>query len=305
MCTLVIYNRHQARELLRHWTTQQLLEEINAGRCNGKLSEAECTELATLARAWMHRALGPLTLRDALLVDPRRGARVYDLLCKTLTVERYVVPPAIAELIEPADDGAIAPEQVRLRLEAATGTLMQKPEQREHLEQLTALASVIDHAEATGLALACYAGETAHYPFPDDLDALLPVPPPPFPQPVVPFEQPIGWRRRLAMGSAFLGVAFLGVPLVMGRMPAQPAGLPLALLTIALLVGIKAGWAGFAGSLCIWLVANLPGFHHDTVGSTLWPGVPLLVVGVILLSLDRHVRAMWHWLRLRLMGRVP
>jgi hypothetical protein len=100
------------------------------------------------------------------------------------------------------------------------------------------------------------------------------------------------------MFLALTGVALLGIPLLTGHLPSQPAGIPLALLTLALLLGIKAGWQGYAGSICIWLVANLPGFHHGTMVD-LWLAIPLLVAGVILLALDRRVRVMWRWIRNR------
>lgn len=95
------------------------------------------------------------------------------------------------------------------------------------------------------------------------------------------------------------------LPLLGGQIPEHPAGLPLALITLALLVGIRAGWAGYAGSLCIWLVANLPGFRHGMALQALWPALPLLVVGLLLLSADRRVRAMWRWVRQRLPWRRP
>ncbi len=294
MQTLVIYNQHQAREWLRTWTTRQLLTELNQCQSGGPLTADERAELAALAQAWMQRALGPLPLRDALLIDPQRGVRVYDLLCTMLTQKRCPLPPEAAPLLEPLACGELNPQQVRARLDAACAANPQAT------TQLADLVALLTHAEADGLALVCHADDAAHYPFPDDLETLLPPVPPPFPQQRLRFEQPTGWRRRLAMGLAFLGVGLLGLPLVMGHMPTQPAGLPLALLTLALLVGIRAGWVGYSGSLCIWLVANLPGFHHDTVASLFWPGVPLLVLGIILLALDRHVRTMWRWLWQRL-----
>lgn len=294
MQTLVVYNRQQVREWLRTWTTRQLLTELNGCQSAGTLTAEQHAELVALGQAWMQRALGPLPLRDALLVDPRRGARVYDLLCTMLTRERCPLPPEAAPLLELACDD-LTPQQMRTHLDAAVTANAQNA---EHLADLIAL---LRRAEAEGLALAYHTDATAHYPFPDDLETLLPPVPAPFPGQMLRFEQPTGGRRRLAMGLAFLGVTLLGLPLVMGHMPTQPAGLPLALLTLALLVGIRAGWGGYSGSLCIWLVANLPGFHHDTVATTLWPGVPMLVLGVILLALDRHVRSMWRWLWQRLL----
>jgi hypothetical protein len=87
------------------------------------------------------------------------------------------------------------------------------------------------------------------------------------------------------------------IPLLGGTIPQHPAGLPLALITLALLIGISARWAGWVGATSIWLVANLPSFRHGTSALALLPALPLLAVGVALLILDRRVRALWIWIR--------
>ena len=99
---------------------------------------------------------------------------------------------------------------------------------------------------------------------------------------------------------AATGVTLLATPMLLGYIPARPAGTPLALLTMALLVGIRASWPGYAGAFCIWLVANLPGFRPGSTLADFWPALPLILVGLLLLGLDRQVRAMWSWLRERL-----
>ena len=86
------------------------------------------------------------------------------------------------------------------------------------------------------------------------------------------------------------------VPMLGGAIPQHPAGLPLAMLTLALLVGIRAGWAGLLGSLFLWLVPNLPGFRHGTGPTPLFPIFPLVAAGLALLVLDRRIRAMWVWI---------
>jgi hypothetical protein len=178
---------------------------------------------------WERRALGPLPLRDALLVDQARGLPFYAALCEALGL-----PPA-AEL-------------------------------------------------------------------PPELATLLPSPPQAFRDP--PFEPPSGWRRVAATALVALGTLWLGVQmLVWWGIPAQPAGVPLALYTLALLVGVRARLPGYLGSACIWLVANLPGFHYAEVIS--WPALPLLAVGVFLLALDKRIRAMWVWVGRALTTSVP
>jgi hypothetical protein len=94
-----------------------------------------------------------------------------------------------------------------------------------------------------------------------------------------------------------LGVCVLGVPLLVGQLPIQPAGLPLGLLTLGLLIGIRARWTGYLGSLLIWLVPNLPHFHYDAPLGSLWYAIPLLVMGLLLLMCDQYVRALWRWIR--------
>lgn len=301
MPTLAVYNRQHAEDMVRTWTPQRLFNETRAGRFGTELSHAESEELMALTRAWMQRALGPLSLRDALLVDPRRGARVYDLICTTLTVERHHVPIELAQALALPTDAEPTPQQIR----AVMATLRSQrhahsPEARDSEADQAfdtvcdALDTALQRAEAEQLALTWYDGDTARYPFPTTLEALLPPLPTPFADPVVQFEQPTGWRRTIAMSLAIAGLGLLVLPLLMGHQPQQPAGLPLALLTLALMVGTRAGWSGYAGALCIWLVANLPGFRHGT--PFLWPAVPLLTLGLILLALDRHVRAMWRWI---------
>lgn len=270
---LAAYDREAAYAILRDWTPRRLAAELRSGRFGARLAPAEAAELDEQLTAWAQRALAELPLRDALLVDGRRGRRVFALICVELTAERAPLPPALAE----APDGAALPAE-----------LARDP-------RLAALAA---RAAGAGLALAVQAARD-DYPFPEDLEALLPPPPRPPAEPGA-FEQPVGWRRALAALLASAGMTLLTVPMLGGQIPDHPAGLPLALLTAALLVGIRAGWQGYAGSLCIWLVANLPGFRHGTTPEALWPALPLMAAGLILLSLDRHVRVMWRWISERL-----
>lgn len=295
---LVAYDKRRATEFLRDWTPQQLLDELHAGRFGSNLSAADAEELATLVYSWVQRALGPMSLRDALLVDPQRGARVYDLICETMTTGRYPLSPEVARTLASLGDGDLTPQQVRSKLKELLTQKARSEDASLRLALPATLDTLIAYAEREGLSLACYDCNTARYPYPSNLDTLLPAPPIPLQPTIVPFEHPSGKRRAIAMFLALTGVALLGIPLLTGHLPSQPAGIPLALLTLALLLGIKAGWQGYAGSICIWLVANLPGFHHGTMVD-LWLAIPLLVAGVILLALDRRVRVMWRWIRNR------
>jgi hypothetical protein len=268
---LVAYDRAAALAIVRDWTPHRLAAELRSGGFGRRLSHEQIAELEEHLTAWSQRALGPMPLRDALLVDGRRGRRVYALICADLTAYRAPLAPELASAL--ADAPALA----------------QEPE----------LAALAARAEHEGLEIVPLAEPDA-YPFPDNLDALLQLPPNTSHPPVEPFEHPTGWRRRIAVLLAAGGVLLLVVPMLGGQIPDHPAGLPLALLTLALLVGIRAGWTGYAGSACIWLVANLPGFRHGTDLRALWPALPLLAAGVMLLGRDRHVRTMWRWVRARL-----
>jgi hypothetical protein len=224
-----------------------------------------------------------MSLRDTLLIDQRRGRRVFDLLCGALTKGRVAVPKRLATALPaaPADlttlpDGTVTPDD---------------------------LAALARRAATEGLTLGLI-GDAGNYPFPNDLAALLPTPVPTNPPPATGFEQPTGWRRRIAVLLAMAGVVLLTLPLTLGAIPDHPAGMPLALLTLALLIGIKAGPPGIAGALCIWLIANLPGFRHgSSLLEILWPALPLMALGVGLLALDRRVRGLWHWVQDWMAGR--
>ncbi|MFV9503672.1 MAG: hypothetical protein AB4911_03815 [Oscillochloridaceae bacterium umkhey_bin13] len=277
---LVAYDRRAVYALLRVWTPQQLGAELRTWRSERWLDPNQASELQVIVRAWEQRALGMVTLRDVLLIDPQRGRRAFDLICAAHTVARLALSPRLAAYL------------------GSPGPLTELPAPLCERHDLAALNQRVANE---GLALAALTTDGA-YPFPDDLNALTP-PPTGDPYGVVSFEQPTGWRRRIAILLAGLGVVLLVIPILLGRIPDDPARLPLALLTLALLIGIRAGRAGWLGSLCIWLVANLPGFRHGLAPlATLWPGLPMLIVGVILLTLDRRIRAMWRWLRQQVFG---
>lgn len=274
---IVAYDRRRIYAMLRNWTPERLQGELAAGLFSKRLTRAEAAELSEHLTAWRQRALGPMSLRDTMLVDERRGRRVFTLLCVALTWDRAALPDGLAASLPSAPADLSAP-----------------PASATCYAELDALAR---RAAAEGLTLGLIAS-TGDYPFPDDLDGLLPTPPAGGPSKEAGFEQPSGWRWRIAVLLATAGVALLTLPLLLGAIPDHPAGLPLALMTLALLIGIKAGPAGFAGALCIWLIANLPGFRHDSsLLEILWPALPLMAVGLTLLALDRHVRALWRWIR--------
>lgn len=288
---LALYDAPLAAELLRTWTPERLQQQLEAGQFAGTLGADEQAELHELLHDWVQRALGAVPLRDALLVDAQRGARVYDLIARALTLERQQVPAAAGRMLaaqcERGETLSVA--QVRAALAEVAGTDAPGDE----------LEGLLQRAEEPGLALVCYSGQVPRYPFPPDLETLLPPLPPPYRDTPRGFMPPTGWRRGLALALVLLGVAWLGVPLLFGHVLAHPAGVPLAMLTLGLLIGIRAGWPGYCGSFCIWLIPNLPGFHYGTPFATLPAIVPLLLLGLLLLAADQHVRALWRWIALR------
>ncbi len=289
MPTLVAYNRTRAAELLRTWTAQQVFDDAYAGRFSTTLTDQQVEELVHLTGAWIQRALGPLTLRDALLVDPRRGATVYNLICTMQTVAHVRLSAHATTAMRQMGTGEMALHQIEAVLD-----ILHTPQPDAADDAERAIHTLLEQARAEQLALVYCESENIVYPFPTDLASLLTPLPAAFPHQSPQFEYPTGIRRTLAIVLVLIGVGLLGIPLIMGSMPVQPAGVPLALLTLALLVGIKARWPGYIGAVCVWLVPNLPGFHHGTLTTILWPGIALLLGGIILLAYDRQVRAMWY-----------
>jgi hypothetical protein len=289
---LVAYDEQRMLILLRDWTAQQVLEELHAGRLGTEMLPDERAELVALLTDWARRALDMVTLRDALLVDQQRGARVYPLLVQMLITSRATLPPELARALPAADDGAavvLTPQQVQQALATLDGGS----------QALPAAWALLEQAEATRLTLAWQPCAVPYYPLPANLEQLVPPPPPAAYRELERFEQPVGWRRTLAIMLAAGGICAFGVPLLLGQTPTNPAGLPLGLLTLALMVGIRAGRVGYMGAFLIWLVPNLPLFHYGTTPERMLQAVPLLLLGLLLLALDRHVRALWRWIRRR------
>ncbi|RRR67044.1 MAG: hypothetical protein EI684_19625 [Candidatus Viridilinea halotolerans] len=278
--TLVAYDRRAIYALLRTATPLGLREMLRTGALSGQLTHAQRHALDCYLSDWVQRALGQMSLRDALLVDEQRGQRVLDLLCVAHTHDQVPLPDNLAD-----DDLALLSIPSALpRLSASSPPHLPAP----------ALAALLARAQQQELALATL-GSDGRYPFPEDLENLTPPAPTPLNEPFVP---PTGWRRRIAVLLAVSGVVALALPLMLGFIPRQAAGLPLALITLALLVGIRAGVRGYVGAFCLWMVANLPDFHYDSaLSAMLWPAIPIMIVGMLLLGFDRQVRALWVWLR--------
>src|SRR3712207_1561555 len=92
MIVLVAYDQRQAEAVLLSWTPQRLLDEALNGTFK-LLGELHAKALEAAALAWVQRAMGDLTLRDALLIDPVRGGIVWAGLCAWLASDRYLLAP--------------------------------------------------------------------------------------------------------------------------------------------------------------------------------------------------------------------
>lgn len=283
MPNLIIYNRKQVAEILRLWTPQKLATELQMGNFGATLTTHEAQELGQLLQEWLQRALAVLTLRDTLLIDPRRGERVHNLICATTTLGYCALSAESVQGFSPLKDK----EAENLTSKQIYAILANDP-------SASKLFSHLEQTDFTELGFVLSPEDKISYPFPSDLETLLPPLPKAYQEEQIQFEQPKGWRRILAIMLALLGLTTFLLPLILGQLPTQPAGLPLGLLTLALLVGIHSDWLGFAGAGAIWFVANRPDFRYGSP-LTLFPTLLLLFLGIFLLALDRHVRALWNW----------
>ncbi len=276
---LAVYDRVRAYDVLRSWTAQSLRDALRGGHFGSTLSPADRAELDALLTAWVQRALGGVFLRDALLVDGQRGPQVFGLICAGLTRTRATLHADLAALLRSRGTGDVTPTDL-------TDLIIRDP-------SLVRLAALAAHE---GLALVLLDQPTG-YPLPTDLDDLLPIQSATHPSSDEVFTPPSGLRKAVAVCLAVGGMALMIIPMLGGFIPQHPAGTPLALITMALLIGIRARRVGWVGATCIWFVANLPGFRHDTGLLAILPALPLFAVGLILLILDRRVRALLSWVR--------
>ncbi|NJP07434.1 MAG: hypothetical protein HC837_18320 [Chloroflexaceae bacterium] len=178
---LVLFDRQQVIEILRSVTPQHLLRDLEAGHVGTSLSQQQRQEFHQLLQDWVRRALGMVTLRDALKVDPTRGRRVYDLLCQAFTVGQYPLSPTLAQQMGLPAGVVFEPQELRTRPSLPTHLPQRDPgsaqtETPAPLSELD-LPAVLAQADAANLALAYVpADQEASYPWPEHLDSLLPPP---------------------------------------------------------------------------------------------------------------------------------
>lgn len=298
MLFLIVYDQQQVTLLVRDWSADKLYQALQHGQFGAALPPPDRRVLAALLVDWQRRALGQVMLRDAMLVDQRRGAQVYRLLCYSQIRAAQPIPELAAHLFMPCEP---QPDLAHLhaQLTALAAAPACPPPARAELHHL---ADVVVLAQQPEMVLHCVATDAdgqpqpIQLPLPDNLLDLLPTQPPTLMQNPVPrFESPTGWRRSISAVLAVAGVIWLLLPLMFGQIPVRPAGVPLGLVTLALLIGVQAQWRGYIGSVCLWLVPNLPWFHHGERFDWLRT-LPFLLLGLLLISLDQPIRALWRWL---------
>jgi hypothetical protein len=278
--------------MVHTWSPGELFAALQAQHFGTTLGAEEGEELMGLLQAWIQRALGLVTLRDAIWVDPHRGIRVYSLICRGLTVAEHVVPSDLISEPQRLHGHELVSSEIKNALISQSDEHETENNATIHAER-SKILSMLEWAEAQGLTLAYLASPGATYPFAENLD-----------EPVVPrlvpyeyqehsFERTAGWRRIATLGLIFLSVLFLGLSFL-GRRPSQTTRVSLALFLLAVLVGVRAGWMGYSGAFCIWLVVNLLRSRQN-LHLSFWQGL-LLPIGVILLAFDRPVRGMWRWI---------
>ncbi|MEI7772311.1 MAG: hypothetical protein WCI67_20135, partial [Chloroflexales bacterium] len=145
--TLAAYDRTRACDLLRSWTAQGLRDALRCGHFGAALSPADRAELDGLLTAWLQRALGGVFLRDALLVDGRRGPRVFGLICVGVTRAWATLSPDLADLLRARGSGDLAPADL-------ADLAIRDPD----------LAQLADLAGREGLALALLDGPAGYPP---------------------------------------------------------------------------------------------------------------------------------------------
>ncbi len=298
MLFLLVYDQQHVTTLVRDWTADQLYQALQREQFGTSLPLPDQRVLAALLVDWQRRALGQVMLRDAMLVDQRRGAQVYRLLCYSQIRAAQPIPEIAAHLFTPC-----VPQPDLAHLHTQITALAAAPDCPPPTSaELYRLADVVVLAQQPGMVLHCVTTDAdgqpqpIQLPLPDNLLELLPTQAPTLMENPVPrFEPPTGWRRNIAAMLAVAGVIWLLLPLMFGQTPVRPAGVPLGLVTLSLLIGVKAQWRGYVGSVCLWLVPNLPWFHHGEQVDWLRT-LPFLLLGMLLISLDQPIRALWRWL---------
>jgi hypothetical protein len=212
MPVLVFYDQQQVDTMLRTWSSSRLHTALDEQTFGGTLALAERAALLHLLDDWKMRALGAVMLRDALLVDPQRGQRVYTLLCCALIYEQHPLTPDLGSWL--------APWYGQLLTDSLMQDIRHKIDQELGLNSATIprewvkLAGLLQRAEQAGWGGVVCAGTPHDCSFPlPDLESLLP-PPPAATPPTATVAHTTRWRRVVLGGLSLLGIlVFVGLVL--------------------------------------------------------------------------------------------
>jgi hypothetical protein len=212
MPLLVVYDKSQALALVQTWSPSQLHTALGEQTFGDTLLPAERAALLHLVHEWMVRALGAVMLRDALLVDPQRGQQVYHLLCRALTREQQQVSPAMHRWLAPLQGQSLTLQHIRTILHKI-GRESARNNATIHAEWAK-LAMVLQQAAEAGWDVVCCedAAQQGAFPYPTDLEDLLP----PLPLPYEMHKSSsfaqigwLGWRHILALILVVVGLVLL------------------------------------------------------------------------------------------------
>ncbi|NJL05615.1 MAG: hypothetical protein HC911_12085 [Chloroflexaceae bacterium] len=101
MLFFIVYDQQHVTTLVRDWSADQLYQALQREQFGTVLPPPDQRVLAALLVDWQRRALGQVMLRDAMLVDQRRGAQVYRLLCYSQIRAAQPIPEIAAHLFTP------------------------------------------------------------------------------------------------------------------------------------------------------------------------------------------------------------
>jgi len=202
--------------MMHTWSPGKLFAALQTQSFGSTLESEEMEELMGLLQAWIQRALGLVTLRDAIWVDPHRGIRVYSLICRGLTVAACAIPSELISEPQALYGHALLSSEIKNALTPQSDEHETENNATIHAER-SKILSMLEWAEARGLTLACLESTEATYPFAENLDEAVVPRLIPYEHLERSFERTTVWRRIATPGLIFLGVLFLGLSLLRRR----------------------------------------------------------------------------------------
>lgn len=223
MRVLVAYDRERVLSWVRERSPQWLLTALDAPADDPmadpifatSLHDREREILVDLLREWEQRALGIVTLRDAMWVDPLRGEQVFTYLCQLMTVERLplsedISASTVQQMVQQAAHG-------RGGASSTEGDGVDRGATRAHDQpntQFNAIKTLVSRAETDGLDIVYYEQTTPHYPLPANLEELTPPDPLPPDESIEQCGYPTVWQYKIMVVLILLGIIILSFLLV-------------------------------------------------------------------------------------------